>query len=600
MRLLALALIIYGGFLASAWVGLALRGVDVVVVGAGISGVSAAHDLTLYGYNVTVIEARNRIGGRIHTNRDLGFPIELGAAFIHWPQKNPLRTLLRLYNTSTTPYNYSSCKFFHADGSDVGASLLTQGTTLFKKVLFEDFVRERDTFSTGWDEPMRTTLERLDFYDGLSKEEKVVFDTLCFQHVVQDLQAELDEVSAKEYERSFRFTESDDGSTVSEEEEDLFVTSGFDTALQAHLGEVNLITNAPVDQINYSEHLSTTIWVLEVVEATLLHFFELILGDDAAYSEYGSGVSPEEEIELQAKKSKRAQRILAEEDELDALSEVLTRARRYEEQANHVAYLLAAVVEDVVCLALSWNGLFRREVEVRYNKGVNSVVAAYAVVTIPIGCLKKKRVAFTPPLPLDLQNAISDLAVSNTLKIAMCWDDDAVFWEDLPNYFHKYPGNGKGRFGRGEFLEVVNLKRLQGVPCLLCEVETAFASALSLQPKDAIVERIMIDIRRVFPNATMPTGSVVSEFATSPYSDGGYVHWRPDTDTEHSQEFEYDISRRLFLAGEHTYWEYYGNTHGAYLSGKRAADMILTKHRETATLLATSSALFLTILWWMR
>jgi monoamine oxidase len=58
---------------------------DVAVVGAGVAGLAAARDLTAAGFSVEIIEARNRIGGRILTLRDgsVSVPLELGAEFIH-------------------------------------------------------------------------------------------------------------------------------------------------------------------------------------------------------------------------------------------------------------------------------------------------------------------------------------------------------------------------------------------------------------------------------------------------------------------------------------------------------------------------------------
>jgi monoamine oxidase len=47
-----------------------LNGVSVLVAGAGLSGLAAAHDLRAMGAEVTVIEARDRIGGRVWTIRD--------------------------------------------------------------------------------------------------------------------------------------------------------------------------------------------------------------------------------------------------------------------------------------------------------------------------------------------------------------------------------------------------------------------------------------------------------------------------------------------------------------------------------------------------
>ena len=57
--------------------------IKILVVGAGISGLGAAKDLSDSGYEVTVLEARNKIGGRIDTDRSLGFPLERGASWIH-------------------------------------------------------------------------------------------------------------------------------------------------------------------------------------------------------------------------------------------------------------------------------------------------------------------------------------------------------------------------------------------------------------------------------------------------------------------------------------------------------------------------------------
>jgi monoamine oxidase len=58
---------------------------DVIVIGAGVSGLAAARVLRERGARVEVLEARDRIGGRVFTHRDprAPSPIELGAEFIH-------------------------------------------------------------------------------------------------------------------------------------------------------------------------------------------------------------------------------------------------------------------------------------------------------------------------------------------------------------------------------------------------------------------------------------------------------------------------------------------------------------------------------------
>lgn len=58
---------------------------DVVIVGAGVAGLAAAGELAAAGLRVTILETRNRIGGRIETVIDPDSPVavELGAEFVH-------------------------------------------------------------------------------------------------------------------------------------------------------------------------------------------------------------------------------------------------------------------------------------------------------------------------------------------------------------------------------------------------------------------------------------------------------------------------------------------------------------------------------------
>src|SRR4051794_16188444 len=58
---------------------------SVLIVGAGVAGLTAAIDLGQAGIPVVLLEARDRIGGRVFTKRVTGCeaPIELGAEFIH-------------------------------------------------------------------------------------------------------------------------------------------------------------------------------------------------------------------------------------------------------------------------------------------------------------------------------------------------------------------------------------------------------------------------------------------------------------------------------------------------------------------------------------
>lgn len=75
----------------------------VVVVGAGIAGLTAANALGHHGVDVVVLEARDRLGGRLHTIDLGGQPVDLGGSWIHEPVGNPLTAFADLAGVGRQP-----------------------------------------------------------------------------------------------------------------------------------------------------------------------------------------------------------------------------------------------------------------------------------------------------------------------------------------------------------------------------------------------------------------------------------------------------------------------------------------------------------------
>ena len=113
----------------------AASGEQVLVIGAGIAGLAAAFRLRELGFPVTVLEARNRVGGRILTDRSLGVAVDLGAAWIQGIEDNPITDLATRYSLATHPSDRGNNVLYDANGArlsnDDADALDTAFTDLF-------------------------------------------------------------------------------------------------------------------------------------------------------------------------------------------------------------------------------------------------------------------------------------------------------------------------------------------------------------------------------------------------------------------------------------------------------------------------------------
>ncbi|WP_338566724.1 NAD(P)/FAD-dependent oxidoreductase [Microbacterium paraoxydans] len=77
--------------------------VDTVIVGAGVAGLTAARLLQDAGRTVVVLEARDRIGGRVHTDRTDGI-VDLGASWIHGVDGSPVAAAAEAFGMRTVEF----------------------------------------------------------------------------------------------------------------------------------------------------------------------------------------------------------------------------------------------------------------------------------------------------------------------------------------------------------------------------------------------------------------------------------------------------------------------------------------------------------------
>ncbi|HEX3466001.1 MAG TPA: NAD(P)/FAD-dependent oxidoreductase [Candidatus Elarobacter sp.] len=122
---------------------------DVVVLGAGAAGLAAARLLSEARAHVVVLEARDRVGGRILTREDVGLqvPIDLGGEFVHGTSATSF-ALLRAANTVAVDLGERA--FSYEDGElrdrddpfEVVARVLARANELRDDVSIDQFLRD--------------------------------------------------------------------------------------------------------------------------------------------------------------------------------------------------------------------------------------------------------------------------------------------------------------------------------------------------------------------------------------------------------------------------------------------------------------------------
>ena len=129
---------------------------DIVIVGAGAAGISAGHTLAGKGYDIAILEASNRIGGRVWTDQEtFSTPCDMGAHWLHYDSDNFYKNYGERNGFDIYPDNLKVALYNHGQIVENGAELIPELLGLMDQAI-------QESADTGIDVSMADATENFD------------------------------------------------------------------------------------------------------------------------------------------------------------------------------------------------------------------------------------------------------------------------------------------------------------------------------------------------------------------------------------------------------------------------------------------------------
>lgn len=194
--------------------------------------------------------------------------------------------------------------------------------------------------------------------------------------------------------------------------------------------------------------------------------------------------------------------------------------------------------------------------------------ADYCICAVPLGVLKANKIKFDPELPSDYKSSINKIGFGSVTKLALKFDEP--FWDTETQYF------GITTVPKGRWNYWLNYRTFSNENILLGLSVGDYALTADRMSDSEMVEDALEVLRNVWEDDVgTPTQVLATHWAEDPYTLGAYAFPQPGNRKSDFDDLGEPIEDCLILIGEHTIFDYAGTTHGAFMTGVRAAEYII-------------------------
>lgn len=607
----------------------------VVVIGAGLSGLAAARQLQRFGMEVIVLEARNRVGGRVHTYKKGNFIADLGPNSLNGILGNPMMVLgkqlelmvtelkqkIPIYENKVDKNGTSVCQLvdpyleravereynkimegtrvlknnykiekYHGEPFPVGMAV-DWVMKLQEKNVKDDQYKYLDSIENLYQQlkegankklERSRTIKKLhgelclikDTTDIGNHKDKGAIDTFTRRCLARDL-----DIAIREYKllcEQEETIQNQISELMKSPPSDTYLTLGDRRLLDWHFAELEYALGCPINKLGiYYEDdeqiFSGNHWML-------VHGFSTIV--DAMKND------------LDVQLNTGVRKITVTKN----CCKILTY------QTDHANSPYTEITADAVLCTLPL-GILK-----------DSAVASYRFSVDPTNIEQQKTiqkgyqpVIFSPPLPKWKTQAFEKLGCGNLNKILLHFDKS--FWD---NELHLFGVVNHKAISRGEFFLFWHYGR---TPTLTGLMSGEAADMMEKLPDVEVLERCLDVLRSIYGNANVPAPRdyVVTRWRKDPWARGAWSFMQTGTSgddyddcaepvlLDHSNEAQFKDTKitqivpgdretssnpfakrlkindeipRLFFAGEHTTRHHFASAHGAVLTGLREAARI--------------------------